>query len=497
MPVEHVDVLIVGAGLSGIGAGYYLQTRCPGKRYIILEARADLGGTWDLFRYPGVRSDSDMYTLGFSFRPWSGYRSIVDGSSILEYLRSTADEFGIAAHIRFKHRVRSAAWCSAQARWTVQVAVGAQQETRQFSCNFLYLCSGYYSYTGGYDPELPGREAFQGQVVHPQHWPEELDYAGKRVVIIGSGATAVTLAPAMAEKAAHVTLLQRSPSYIVPLPDTDKIALALRRWLPGKLAYRLTRWKNILLSTVFYQFCRRAPHTARLLIRRGVLRLLPPGYPVDTHFNPRYQPWDQRLCVVPDADLFQAIRANRVTIVTDRIATITTSGIRLQSGQELPADVIVTATGLQILPGGGIQLAVDGEQVEPGHTLSYKGVMLSGVPNLAICTGYTNASWTLRAELTSAYVCRLLNYMEQHGYRQCRPRLNHPQQPTKPLLNLSSGYVQRSVDALPKQGVRYPWRMHQNYLLDLLSLRLSPLADGVMSFSRTDTPAPTIDRRIA
>lgn len=482
MPVEHLDVLIVGAGLSGIGAGYYLQTRCPDKRYAILEARADLGGTWDLFRYPGIRSDSDMYTLGFSFRPWTGARSIADGGAIRTYLHETAREFGIDKHIRHNHRVRKASWSSEQARWVVQVEAGPQ--LRHLSCNFLYLCSGYYSYDSGYMPDFPGRAAYQGQIIHPQHWPDDLDYDGKRVVVIGSGATAVTLVPAVAKRAAHVTLLQRSPSYIVSLPAIDRVAHALRRALPERMAYRMTRWKNILLSTAFYQFCRRAPRAARALIRRGTLRHLPPDYPVDTHFKPRYQPWDQRLCLVPDADLFRALRTNRAAMVTGQIEAFTTNGIRLQSGQELPADVVITATGLQLLSGGGIQFEIDGKQVEPGETLSYKGVMLSGVPNLAICTGYTNASWTLRAELSSAYVCRLLNYMNRHGFQQCRPRAATPGLQTEPLLNLSSGYVQRSLDALPKQGLRRPWRMHQNYLLDLLSLRLTPVTDSALAFSR-------------
>ncbi|HEX5512818.1 MAG TPA: NAD(P)/FAD-dependent oxidoreductase [Gammaproteobacteria bacterium] len=484
MPSEHFDVLIVGAGISGIAAGYHLQVRCPEKRYAILEGRAAIGGTWDLFRYPGIRSDSDMFTLGFSFRPWTGAQSIADGASILEYLRATAREFGIDRKIRCNQRVRSAAWSSADTRWTVVVETGGGTETVRYTCDFLYLCSGYYSYEGGYLPHFPGSETFQGTLLHPQQWPEDLDYSGKRVVVIGSGATAVTLVPAMAATAAQVTMLQRSPSYVVSLPTTDRIAAALRRALPERLAYRAVRWKNVLLSSAFYQLCRRAPKAARSLIRRGVMRALPPGYPVDTDFNPRYQPWDQRLCLVPGADLFKAIRTGRAAIVTDQIETFTAHGIRLKSGKELEADIVVTATGLQLLPGGGIAVEVDGDRIDPGRTLSYKGLMLSGIPNLAICTGYTNASWTLRAEISSMYVCRLLNYMTRHGYRQCVPHNDDPSIAEEPLLDLTSGYVQRSVGALPKQGPKRPWRMRQNYLLDLLDMKFGAVNDGTMLFSR-------------
>lgn len=497
MPSEHFDVLIVGAGLSGIAAGYHLQVRCPEKRYAILEGRAAIGGTWDLFRYPGVRSDSDMFTLGFSFRPWTGTQSIADGASILEYLRATAREFGIDRKIRCNQRVRSAAWSSADARWTVVVETGGGNETVRYTCDFLYLCSGYYSYEAGYLPQFPGSETFQGTLLHPQQWPEDLDYSGKRVVVIGSGATAVTLVPAMAATAAQVTMLQRSPSYVVSLPTTDRIAAALRRALPEQLAYRAVRWKNVLLSSAFYQFCRRAPKAARSLIRRGVMRALPPGYPVDTDFNPRHQPWDQRLCLVPGADLFKAIRTGRAVIVTDQIETFTEHGLRLKSGKELRADIIVTATGLQLLPGGGIALEVDGNRIDPGKTLSYKGLMLSGVPNLAICIGYINASWTLRAELSSLYVCRLLNYMARHGYRQCVPHNDDPSLAGEPLLELSSGYVQRSVAALPKQGPKRPWRMRQNYLLDLLDMRFGAVNDGAMLFSRGGRNAPGANHRAA
>ncbi len=487
MTVEHFDVLIVGAGLSGICAGYHLQNRCPGKRYAILESREAIGGTWDLFRYPGIRSDSDMYTLGFPFRPWTHDKSIADGPAIRDYVRDTAREFGIDRHIRFRHRVLAANWSSADARWIVEAEVGPGRERVTYSCAFLYLCSGYYSYESGYTPPLSNIEAFKGHVVHPQHWPEDLDYSGQRVVVIGSGATAVTLVPALAEKAAHVTMLQRSPTYIVALPARDPAAQRLRRLLPPKAAYKAIRAKNVLLSMAFYQLCRRFPSLARRMIRRGALRLLPPGYPVDTHFNPSYQPWDQRLCVAREADLFRAIRRNRASVVTDQIETFTENGVRLRSGKQLAADLIVTATGLKLVPCGGIRIAVDGNAVDLGRTFSYKGLMVSGVPNMAVCAGYTNASWTLRADLASQYVCRLLNHMGRKGYKACVPRLDGRGMQARPLLNLTSGYVQRSVDAFPKQGGRPPWTMPQNYLLDLISLKYSPIADRALEFLRADS----------
>jgi cation diffusion facilitator CzcD-associated flavoprotein CzcO len=490
---EHFDVLIVGAGLSGIGAGYHLQARLPGRTYAILEAREAIGGTWDLFRYPGVRSDSDMFTLGYAFRPWKEAKAIADGPSILRYVRETAAEFGIDRHIRFRHRVVSAAWSSAEARWTVEVAVGpeaAQGERRRYTCGFLYFCSGYYSYEAGYTPDFPGLSSFGGQVVHPQKWPEGLDYTGKRVVVIGSGATAVTLVPSMAEKAAHVTMLQRSPTYIASLPAEDKVANAMRSLLPGVVSHRAVRWKNVLVSTAFYQLCRRAPKLARRVLRAGVAKELPKGYALDPHFDPRYLPWDQRLCLVPDADLFKALSAGKASVVTDRVEAFTPKGIRLASGQELEADLVVTATGLTLLPCGGVRLAVDGRDVELPRTFTYKGAMLSGVPNMAVCVGYTNASWTLRADLTSTFVCRVLEHMAARGYSTCVPRNDDPALTPEPLLDLASGYVQRSVDAFPKQGSRAPWKMRQNYILDRLALRVAAVDDGVLRFSRAaDAPA--------
>jgi monooxygenase len=480
---EHLDVLIVGAGLSGIGAAYHLQERCPGKSYAILEARADLGGTWDLFRYPGIRSDSDMHTLGYRFRPWTAEKSITDGPSILEYVRRTATDHGIDRRIRFQRRVVAAGWSSAELRWTVEVERVDTGETETLTCDFLWTCSGYYRYDEGYTPEFEGVERFPGPVVHPQHWPAGLDYAGKRVVVIGSGATAVTLVPAMAEEAAHVTMLQRSPTYIASLPAEDRIARRLRRHLPERAAYAAVRWKNVMIQTLFYQLSRRRPELVKRLIRRGVERSLPPGYDVDKHFKPRYNPWDQRMCLVPDGDLFEAISAGTASVVTDRIATFTERGIELESGEELEADVIVTATGLNLLFLGGMRLAVDGEAVEVPSRMTYRGMMLSGVPNMAFTVGYTNASWTLKADLTSEYVCRLLGHMDAHGYRSCVPEVG-PSIAEQPLLDFTSGYVLRSLDQFPKQGSEEPWRLRQNYVFDLQTIRRGRIDDGAMRFSR-------------
>jgi monooxygenase len=484
MSVEHVDVLIVGAGLSGIGAGYHLQVDCPDKSYAILEARDCIGGTWDLFRYPGIRSDSDMYTLGYAFKPWAQAKAIADGSSILDYVRDTARDYGIDQHIRFDHRVVRAEWSTADALWTVEARRSDSQTTVRLSCGFLFMCSGYYRYDEGYTPDFEGMERFGGRIVHPQHWTPDIDYVGKRVLVIGSGATAVTLAPSIAQRAAHVTLLQRSPSYIVSLPAEDPIAAVLRRVLPAKVAYVVARWQSILLTMLSFQLSRRRPGVVKALIRRQIERQLPPGYDVDTHFQPRYNPWDQRLCVVPDGDLFEAIAKGRASMVTDRIRTFTETGLELTSGATLDADLIVTATGLNLLPLGGMQIAVDGRDVELSETMSYKGMMISGVPNLASAFGYTNASWTLKSELTCAYVCRLLNYMDEHGYRQCAPRHPDPSIAEQPFVDFSSGYVVRSIGQFPRQGSKAPWRLYQNYALDILSLRFGAIEDGTMEFSR-------------
>jgi monooxygenase len=490
--LDHVDVLIIGAGLSGIGAACHLRQRCPGKTFAILEARGTIGGTWDLFRYPGVRSDSDMFTLGYSFRPWTDPRAIADGASICRYIRETAREHGVDEHIRFHHRAVRAEWSSEDARWTVEARRTDTSEPVSLTCNFLFVCSGYYRYDEGYTPRLPGVERFAGQVVHPQQWPDDLDYAGKRLIVIGSGATAVTLVPALADKAAHVTMLQRSPSYVLSLPATDGIVDILRRWLPARVAYPMARWKNALLATLTYQLSRRAPGVMKGLLRKGAAARLPQGYDVDTHFAPRYNPWDQRLCLVPDGDLFTAIRDGRASVVTDYIETITERGIRLVSGVELEADIVVTATGLNLLAIGGMAVNVDGADIDVSRTVAYKGMMLSGVPNFALTLGYSNASWTLKSDLVAEYVCRLLNHMDQHGYQICMPV--EPDTPQRePIIDLQSGYVLRSVAALPKQGPRAPWRLHQNYPRDVLMLRHAALEDAGVQLIRVPTAAPRMN----
>jgi cation diffusion facilitator CzcD-associated flavoprotein CzcO len=486
---EHFDVLIVGAGISGICAAYHLQESCPGRTYAILEAREDIGGTWDLFRYPGIRSDSDMYTLGFSFKPWKNPKAIADGDSILQYLRETITEHGIARNIRFRHRVTRAAWSSRDARWTVDVERGDERAPVSVTCSFLFMCSGYYDYADGYTPDFPGTERFRGRIVHPQKWTPDIDYTGKRVVVIGSGATAVTLVPEMAKRAAHVVMLQRSPTYIISMPGKDVVANALRRWLPARLAYAIARWKNVLLGMWFYNFCRRHPKRARALITRWLERDLGPGHDIATHFNPRYNPWEQRVCLVPDGDLFETMRAGRASVVTDQIETFTEQGLKLRSGKELEADLIVTATGLNLRLLGGLEATVDGAHVDFSRTFNYKGMMFSDVPNLALAVGYTNASWTLKAELICRYVCRLLNHMEKTGTRQCTPRLGDARPEEAPFLDLTSGYVLRSIDAFPKQGAEVPWRLHQNYARDLLLLERGNVEDGVMEFSNPVTPA--------
>ena len=483
MSLEHFDVLIVGAGLSGIGAAVHLGQQCPQQSYAILEGRETLGGTWDLFRYPGIRSDSDMYTLGYSFRPWTAAKAIADGPAILDYMREVVRDYGIGPHIRYQHRVVGAEWSTPEARWTVEVERGPQRERLRLSCRFLYLCAGYYDYAGGYTPDYPGLDQYRGRFVHPQQWPADLDYRGQRVVVIGSGATAVTLVPSMAREAAKVTMLQRSPTYILALPGQDAIANGLRRLLPAKLAYAITRWKNVLMQMFFFNLCRRAPGLAKKLIRAGVRQQLPKGFDVDKHFAPSYNPWDQRVCLVPDGDLFRALRAGKADIVTDHIERFTAQGIRLKSGQELAADVVVSATGLKLLALGGLEFVVDGQRVDLASKLSYKGMMISDIPNMALAIGYTNASWTLKVDLSSAYLCRLLKYMDQHGYRQCTPRRRDPALQEQPLIDFSSGYVQRAIEAFPKQGSKSPWKLYQNYLFDLLSLRYGAVDDGSMEFS--------------
>ncbi|MFP5326120.1 MAG: flavin-containing monooxygenase [Acidimicrobiia bacterium] len=488
--MEHLDVLVVGAGLSGIGAGHYLQAECPWASYAIFEARDAIGGTWDLFRYPGIRSDSDMFTLGYSFRPWDGEKAIADGDSILQYIRDTASAEGIDRKIRFHHRVVKAAWSSDDACWHIEALRTDTNETVELTAGFIFSCSGYYRYDQGYTPDFAGADRFQGTVIHPQHWPEDLDYQDKRVVVIGSGATAVTLIPAMAEKAAHVTMLQRSPSYITSLPARDPIAGLLRKILPPRWSGPAIRWFKALTTQAFFQFSRRRPDQVKRLLRKGLERNLPAGYDIDTHFTPKYDPWDQRLCVVPNGDLFEAIKAGKASVVTDQVETFTENGILLRSGEELEADIIVTATGLELLFLGGIELSVDGEPVDVSTRLTYKGMMLEGVPNLAIAVGYTNASWTLKCDLTCDYVMRLLNELRAKGLRQATPVNREADIAPQPLLGLTSGYVLRSQDRFPKQGSRFPWQVHQSYLKDYRTLKRTPLDDGVMQFSNP-RPAPS------
>ena len=480
---QHFDVLIVGAGLSGVGAGYHLQKNCPDRTYGILEARDSIGGTWDLFRYPGIRSDSDMYTLGYSFRPWTNAKAIADGPSILKYVRDTARDFGIDQRIRFNHRVTRASWSSQDAQWIVEAERGPERETVRYTCSFLFMCSGYYRYSDGYTPEFAGVDRFKGRLVHPQKWTEDIEYAGKRVVVIGSGATAVTLVPELAKDAAHVVMLQRSPTYIVSLPAEDRIANFLRKHLPAKAAYGLTRWKNVLLGMLFYRLCRSRPDLAKRLILRGVRKELGPDFDVEAHFTPRYNPWDQRLCLVPNGDLFAALKERRASVVTDHIETFTEKGLKLRSGRELEADLIVTATGLNLVVLGGLQISVDGTPVDLARTLTYKGMMYSDVPNLASAFGYTNASWTLKCDLTCEYVCRLLNHMEEHGLRQCTPRRTDPSITEEPWIDFSSGYVQRALDKFPKQGSKAPWRLHQNYALDIMALKFGAIDDAAIEFA--------------
>lgn len=490
MAAEHFDVLIVGAGLSGVGAAYHLQKNCPGKTYAILEGREAIGGTWDLFRYPGIRSDSDMYTLGYAFKPWREAKAIADGPSILKYVRDTAQENNIEPHIRFGHQVKRASWSSETARWTVEAEVGGG--TQRLTCQFLFMCTGYYDYAEGYTPQFEGAERFKGQIVHPQKWPEHLDFAGKRVVVIGSGATAVTLVPEMAKTAAHVTMLQRSPTYVVSRPAEDAGANWLRAKLPAKLAYGITRWRNVLFGMLFFNLARKKPEKTKAQIIDMVRQHLGPDYDVETHFTPRYNPWDQRLCLVPDADLFEAIKAGSASVVTDHIDSFTEKGLKLKSGQELEADIVVTATGLKLQLLSGLEVSVDGARVNMADTMSYKGMMYSGVPNLASAFGYTNASWTLKCDLTCEYVCRLLNHMERTGRPIATPKPD-PTVGQAPWLDFSSGYVQRSIDQFPKQGDRKPWKLYQNYALDLVTLRFGSVDDGVMQFSKPRAKAAQQD----
>jgi cation diffusion facilitator CzcD-associated flavoprotein CzcO len=490
--MESFDVIIIGAGISGIGSAVHLRQRCPGKTYAVLEGRDAIGGTWDLFRYPGVRSDSDMHTLGYNFKPWKNPRSIADGSTILEYLREAAEEYGVVPHIRFKHLVRRLSWSSADALWTVEAEHEGQATS--FRARYVMMCAGYYRYSSAYTPEFPGVSSFKGTLIHPQFWPEDLDYEGKRVVVIGSGATAVTLVPAMADKAAHVTMLQRSPTYMVSLPAADAAANWLRGHLPLGLAYRLIRFKNVALQLIYFNMARAFPERFRKRLLGLIQEQLGEGYD-PAHFTPRYNPWDERLCVVPDNDLFAAINSGKASIVTDHIDTFTGAGIRLRTGREIEADIIITATGLELQFAGGAEVGVDGRPVEIGKAVLYKGVMFSGVPNMASFFGYTNASWTLRADLLSEYFCRLINFMDSRAYVEARPKEPDPSMPVKPLGNLKSGYFKRAEERLPREGVKGPWRNPQNYAFDVLRFRFGAIEDDVLEFrrahsSRASEPSP-------
>jgi len=486
MAAEHFDVLIMGAGLSGIDAAWHLQKFCPQKSYVITEQRERIGGTWDLFRYPGVRSDSDMLTMGYSFRPWTQPKAISPGDDIRDYIADTARDAGIDRNIRFGHRIRSAAWSSQDARWTVEAvrkSPAGVEEAVTLTCNFLFSCAGYYRYSSGFSPEFPNSGLFKGRIVHPQLWPEDLDYTGKKVVVIGSGATAVTLVPALAKTAGHVTMLQRSPTYVISAPEKDRIANGLRHVLPAMWAYRLSRWKNIGFITYIYQLSQRFPNFVKKGIVKKVREHLGTDFDVETHFTPRYNPWDQRMCLIPDADMFEAIKAGNASMVTDHIETFTEKGILLKSGKELEADIIITATGLVMQAFGGIDLTVDGRRINPGETLAYKGVMMSGIPNMASVFGYINASWTLKADLICNYVCRLLNLMDRKGVRQVTPKVRDDSAAAPFVTNFTPGYIERALASWPKQGSKMPWRVYQNYFRDTISLKWSGVEDDALEFS--------------
>lgn len=487
MTSEHVDVVVVGAGLSGIGAAYHLQTISPDRTYVILEGRDGLGGTWDLFKYPGIRSDSDMHTLGFSFKPWTEAKSIADGPSILQYLKQTVAQFGIEKNIRYGQLVTQAQWSTDNAQWTVTSTNKATGASSIVTCSFLFMCSGYYSYKKGHTPEFTGRERFKGTVVHPQSWPTDLDYAGKRVVVIGSGATAVTIVPAMADKAAHVTMLQRSPTYMVSRPDHDVMANRMRKVLPPKMAYSLTRFKNTWRQQLVYNKTRTDPDKVKQLLLGGIKMELGAEYDVAKHFTPAYNPWDQRLCLVPNGDFFKSMREGKASVVTDHIASFTETGIQLASGEHLDADIIITATGLELVTLGEMDFFVDGNQVDFAKTWTYKGFAYSDIPNMASTFGYINASWTLRSDLTAEYVCRLLNHMRTKDVAQCTPRLREQDRSMKerPWIDgFSSGYMQRMMHRMPRQGDHEPWINPQNYRRDKKMFKHSPIDDGVMQFSK-------------
>lgn len=486
MASNHFDVVIIGAGLSGIGAASHLERDAPNKTYAILESRSAMGGTWDLFRYPGVRSDSDMHTLGYSFKPWMHERAIADGPAILDYIRETAKEYDVAKHIRYNQRASKISWDSASATWTISIKQEGKRASK-ITCNFIYSCTGYYNYEKGYTPDFAGVEQFKGQMIHPQQWPEDLDYSGKTVVVIGSGATAITVVPSMAKTAKHVTMLQRSPTYVVSRPSKDKFAQKLARYLPAKLAYLITRWKNVSMQALIYQYSRRRPEKMKAALLSLTRKELVGKVDVDTHFNPSYNPWDQRLCLVPDSDLFRSLRKGTSSVVTGHIKNFTKTGIKLQSGDLLKADIVVSATGLELLPMGGMAIEVDGKSMSLPDALGFRGMMLSDIPNFVLAAGYTNASWTLKCDLTSEYVCRMLNHMDKKGFQYCVARNLDPNMERVAFLDLASGYVDRSIDSFPKQGTRSPWKLYQNYLLDIISLRFGSMGDKEMEYGRAKT----------
>ena len=490
MGTEVLDVVIVGGGLSGIGAACHLERNCPGKTYTILEGRDSVGGTWDLFRYPGIRSDSDMHTLGYSFKPWTDAKAIADGPSILSYIKETAAEFGVEEHIRLRHKVESASWSESESLWEVKARRGEDGEEVSVRGRFILMCAGYYNYEEGFAPEFAGRSEFQGQIIHPQHWPEDLDYTGKRIVVIGSGATAMTLVPSLAEKAGHVVMLQRSPTYVTSRPDVDVIANFLRKILPARWAYAATRWKNINMQQWFYRKARTSPEKVRDVLLKRAQDALGEDYEIDPHFTPRYNPWDQRLCLIPNGDLFEAIRAGGVSVVTEELDCFTQEGVRLKTGEMLEADIIVTATGLNLAVFGGVDFDVDGEQVDVSKSVSYKGIMCTGLPNVVSMFGYINASWTLRSDLIAEYFCRLVQHMDERDATKVVPRINEDEgkEATLPWIqDFSAGYIQRGIDMYPRQGVREPWVNPQNFKRDRVMFLQGDLEDGALVFGRPES----------
>ena len=481
---KKIDVLVVGAGISGIGAGYHLQKKCPETSFLIFEGREKIGGTWDLFKYPGIRSDSDMYTLGYNFKPWKEQEAIADAPSILEYLNETVEEFNLKNKIRFGKYVKKARWSSESNQWTVDIEDKKTGKFSQVLCNFIFMCSGYYSYKEGYTPHFEGKENFKGDIIHPQKWDTNFDYSNKKIVVIGSGATAITIVPEMAKTAEHVTMLQRSPTYVVAAPEKDNLANKLRKYLPLKFTYWLIRWRNILRQQYYFSLCKKYPKGVKNAIIREIKKKLSNEFDVKTHFTPKYNPWDQRMCLVPDGDLFEQINQGKVSVVTDHIKNFTENGLLLLSGEELEADVIITATGLNLEMLSTVEFFVDNKFVDISKTVTYKGMMYSGIPNLASTFGYTNASWTLGADLTSEYVCRVINHMKRNNYNVVCPKPNISIEPDPDYLNLTSGYIKRSRNIFPQQGKKAPWRTNQNYLIDIFQMKYGRIDDGEISFEK-------------